>query len=80
MAHQAPLSMEFSRQKSWSLPYPSPRVLPNPGIEPKSPALRADSLLSEPPGKPNVEMIKSIQELHANSIPFYIRGLSILGS
>ena len=52
MAHQAPLSMEFTRQKSWSLPYPSPRVLPNPGIEPKSPALRADSLPAELPGTP----------------------------
>ena len=51
-AHQAPLSMEFSRQEYWSgLPFPSPEDLPNPGIEPRSPALLADSLLSEPPGK-----------------------------
>ena len=43
-----PLSMEFSRQEYWSgLPLPSPGDLPNPGIEPKSPALQADSLLSE---------------------------------
>ena len=51
-AHQVPLSMEFSRQEYWSgLPFPSPEDLPNPGIEPRSPALLADSLLSEPPGK-----------------------------
>ena len=35
------------------LPFPSPRDLPNPGIEPRSPALQADSLPSEPQGKPN---------------------------
>ena len=47
--------MEFSRQEYWSgLPFPSPRDLPNPGIEPGSPALQADTLLSEPPGKPSV--------------------------
>ena len=53
VAYQAPLSMEFSRQEYWSgLPFPSPGDLPNPGIEPRSPALQADTLLSEPPGKP----------------------------
>ena len=51
-AHQAPLSMEFSRQEYWSgLPFPSPGDLPNLVIEPGSPALEADSLQSEPPGK-----------------------------
>ena len=46
-------SMEFSRQEYWSgLPFPSPGDLPNPGIEPRSPALQADALPSEPPGKP----------------------------
>ena len=45
--------MAFSRQEYWSgLPFPSPGNLPNPGIEPGSPALQADSLPSEPPGKP----------------------------
>ena len=45
--------MEFSRQASLSgLPFPSPRDLPNPGIEPGSPALQADSLPSEPQGDP----------------------------
>ena len=43
----------FSRQEYWSgLPCPSPVYLPNPGIESRSLALRADSLPSEPPGKP----------------------------
>ena len=53
VAHQASLSMGFSRQEYWSgLPFPSPGDLPNPGIEPWSPALRADALTSEPSGKP----------------------------
>ena len=50
VTHQAPLSMEFSRQEYWSgLPFPFSGDLPDPGIEPRSPALQADSLLSEPP-------------------------------
>ena len=52
VARQAPLSMELSRQEYWSgLSFPSPRDLLDPGIELGSPALQADSLLSEPPGK-----------------------------
>ena len=44
-AHQAPLSTRLTRQEYWSgLPFPPPGDLPNPGIEPASPALRADSL------------------------------------
>ena len=55
VAHQASLSMEFSRKEYWSgLPFPSPGDLPDPGIEPGSPTLQADSLLSEPSGKPFV--------------------------
>ena len=51
IACQAPLSMGFSRQEYWSgLPFPSPGDLPNPGIEPRSPALQADSLPTELPG------------------------------
>ena len=51
-ACQAPLSMGFSRQEYWSgLPYPSPGDFPNQGIEPRSPALQANSLLIELPGK-----------------------------
>ena len=50
---QAPSSMRFSRQEYWSgLPFPSPVEHPNPGIEPGSPTLQADSLPSEPPGNP----------------------------
>ena len=49
VAHQAPLSREFSRQENWSgLPITSPGDLPDPGIEPGSAALQAESLLSEP--------------------------------
>ena len=52
VAHQAPPSMGLSRQEYWSgLPFPSPGDLPNPGIEPRSPALQTDALTSEPPGK-----------------------------
>ena len=49
---QAPLSMELSRQEYWSgLSFPSPRYLPDSGVEPGSPALQADSLPFEPLGK-----------------------------
>ena len=51
VAHQASPSMGFSRQEYWSgLPFPSPGDLPDQGIEPRSPALEADTLTSEPPG------------------------------
>ena len=51
-AHQAPLSMRFSRQGYWSgLPFPSPWDLPNPGIESGSPALQADPLPTELQGR-----------------------------
>ena len=51
-AHQPPLSMEFFRQEYWSgLSCPSPGDLPDPGIEPRSPASQADSLPPDPPGK-----------------------------
>ena len=53
VARQSPLSKGFSRQEYWSgLPNPSPGDLSDPGIKPKSPAWQADSLPSEPPGKP----------------------------
>ena len=52
VAYQAPPSTGLSRQEYWSgLPFPSPGDLPDPGIEPRSPALEADALTSEPPGK-----------------------------
>ena len=51
IVHQAPPSMGFSRQEYWSaFPLPSPGDLPDPGIEPRSPALQADALPSEPSG------------------------------
>ena len=52
VAHQVPQSMEFSRQEYWSgLPFPSPGDLPDPRIELGPPALQADALPSEPPGR-----------------------------
>ena len=52
VAYNAPPSIGFSRQEYWSgLPFPSPQDLPDPGIEPRSPSLQADTLPSEPPGE-----------------------------
>ena len=52
VAYQTSQSMGFSRQEYWSgLLFPSPGDLSDPGIEPGSPALQADSLQSGPPGK-----------------------------
>ena len=52
VARQVSLSVEFSRQEYWSgLPFPSAGDLPDPGIEPRSPGLQADSLSTEPPEK-----------------------------
>ena len=51
--HQAPQSMGFPRQDYWSgLSLPTPRGLPDPKIEPKSPALEGGCFTAEPPGKP----------------------------
>ena len=60
-AHQAPLSVGFSRQKYWSgLPwFPSPGDHPNPGIKLGSATLQAVSLPSEPPGKLKVKVTQS---------------------
>ena len=61
VAHQAPLSMGFSRQEYWrELPFPSPGDFPNPGIKSGSPALRADSLLSEPPEKLTMHSVELV--------------------
>ena len=50
-------SMEFSRLEYWSgYPFPSPGDLPNPGLEPRSPAFQADSLPAEPQGK-NIQLV-----------------------
>ena len=65
--------MEFSRQEYRSgLPFPSPGDLPDPGIEPRSPALQADSLPSESPGKP--QLITS-QILGYYLLEFFMMGI-----
>ena len=66
---QAPLSMGFSRQEYWSgLPFPSPEDFPNPGIEPGSPALQADSLPFEPQGSPkNVQKFQKYTRTHTHT-------------
>jgi len=56
--------MEFSRLEYWSgYPFPSPGTLPNPGVEPRSPSLQADSLTAEPPGKPKNTGVGSLSIL-----------------
>ena len=58
MAHQAPLFMGFPRQEYCSgLPFPSPGDLSDPEMETRSPALQADTLMSEPTGKPHLPLI-----------------------
>ena len=58
----------FSRQECWiGLPFPSPEGLPDPGIEPGSPALQADALSSEPPGKPAMQKV-AMQETRVQSL------------
>ena len=72
VACQAPLSMGFSRQEYWSrLPFPSPGNLSNPGIEPRSSALQADTLTSEPPGKPKSSS-NYLKKGKVNLIAFYL--------
>ena len=69
-AHQAPLFMGFSGQEYWTgLPCPLPGDLPNPGIEPRSPALQANSLPSEPRGKPFTWIIKCQLDVNSNTYP-----------
>ena len=59
-AYQAPLSMGFSRQEYWSgLPFPSPGDLPDPGIEPGSPALQADAYRLSHQGSPYSSKVKT---------------------
>ena len=65
VAYQAPPSVGFSRQEYWSgLPFTSPGDLPNPGIEPGSPALQADALPSEPPGEAQKYILYLLLILH----------------
>ena len=71
--------MEFSRLEYWSgYPFPSPGDLPNPGIELRSPALRADSLPAELPGKPKKTGVGSLSLLQGSSGPRNPTGVSIL--
>ena len=70
VAYQAPPSMGFSRQEYWSeLPFPSPGDLPNPGIEPESPEFQADTLTSEPPGKPDSTKLVTKKRKQTEKLP-----------
>ena len=70
VARQVPLSMEFSRQGYQSgLPCPPSGDLPDPGSKPRSPALQADSLLSEPPGKPPASRTRGLTAARPVSPP-----------
>ena len=78
VAHQAPLSMAFSRQEHWSwLPCPPPGDLPNSGMEPRSPALQADSLPSELPGRPQGPLLvnqKGLECFHWYEVQLFLLG------
>ena len=66
--------MEFSRPEYWSgEPFPSPGDRPNPGIEPRSPALQADTLPAEPQGKPKDTGVGSLALLQGT---FQTQGLN----
>ena len=68
VAYQAPPSLGFSREECWSgLPFPSPGVLPDPGIEPRSPTFQADALTSEPPGKREEELKSLLMKVKEES-------------
>ena len=74
VAQQAPLPMGFSRQEYWNgLPGSPPGDLPNPGMEPGSPALQAESLPSEPPGKPIPSQFQNVSALRPTERPRSLR-------
>ena len=74
VAYQSPQSMEFSRQEYWSgLPFPSPGDLPDPGIEPWSPASQAHALLSKPPGKGGLLVGTNKRLLQNPGLPWWLR-------
>ena len=74
IAHQASLSLGFLRQGYWSgLPFPSLGNLPDPGIKLGSPALQADTLPSEPPGKLNVKTKCWVDRISNASLPKEIK-------
>ena len=77
VTHQAPLPLGFFRQEAWSgLPFPSPEDLPNPGIDPWSPTLQADTLQAEPSGKSPIRK----QVLSAVALPTESRCLPVATS
>ena len=83
VAHQAPLSMRIlqARRLEW-VAMPSSGDLPNPGIKPRSPALQADSLPSEPPGKPKYYFDISLHEyfmISLTSIWYRLRHCAVWG-
>src|SRR5574337_843263 len=81
VALQALLSMGFSRQDYWSgLAFHSPGDLPDPGVEPEPSSLQADSLPSEPPGKPEEYLSKSPNEGRMNHGKAERRGLRVGGT
>ena len=78
VAYQAPPSMVFSRQEYWSgVPFPSPGDLPDPGIEPGSPAFQTDALTSEPPGKPIVWYKYTTERLSTHTTRMGFPGSSV---
>ena len=78
VAHQAPPPMGFSRQEYCSgLPFPSPGDLPDAGMEPRSPALHADTLLSESPGKPLLFVSGTKLTLLSTNIHYLVRFSSV---
>ena len=79
VARQAPLSMGFSRQEYCSgLPFPSPRDLPDPGVEPRSPTLQADVLTSEPPEKPSQSLVLAKASVDLLPLAFFFIETCIL--
>ena len=75
VALQTPLPMGFSRQEYWSgLPFPSSGDLPDPGIEPRSPALQADALTSEPPTWPLIPQICQTYYVQIEALVFTSSG------
>ena len=70
IAHQASLSMEYSRPEYWNgVPFPSPEDLPDPGMKSDPPALQSDSLMSEPPGS---QLYTYIADIYIYVIYVYI--------
>ena len=72
VTHQATLSVGFPRQEYWNgLPFPSPGGLPDPGIEPESPALAGDLFTTEPPGKPPLDIdhhhLRAVESLNSDA-------------